>query len=71
MSHLEIRLGDRRQFTTITTRNQVLDKSCLSDGHTAQLLDRLQAAMRDRFDTDHSTLQFELAERAAHEAGAH
>lgn len=49
----------------------VVDDSCLSDGHTAQLLDRLQDAMRDRFDMDHSTLQFELAEHAAHEVGAH
>lgn len=53
------------------TAHVVVDDSCLSDGHTAQLLDRLQEAMRDQFDMDHSTLQFELAEHAAHEVGTH
>lgn len=53
------------------TAHVVVDDSCLSDGHTAQLLDRLQNAMRDQFDTDHSTLQFELPEHAGHELGPH
>ena len=49
----------------------VVDDSCFVDGHTATLLDRLQDVMRDSFDVDHSTLQFERAEHAAHEVGSH
>ena len=53
------------------TAHIVVEDSCLNDGHTAQLLDRLQHAMRDRFDMEHSTLQFELAGHVEHETGAH
>lgn len=49
----------------------VVDDSCFLDGHTAQLLDRLQHAMRDQFDVEHSTLQLEMAAHAAHEVGTH
>jgi len=49
----------------------VVEDSCFRDGHAAQLLDRVQEAMRDQFDMDHSTLQLEMAEHAAHETGTH
>jgi len=53
------------------TAHVVVEDSCLSDGHTAELLDRLQDAMRDRFDMDHSTLQLERALHSEHEIGSH
>jgi hypothetical protein len=37
----------------------VVDDSCFDDGHAATLLDRLQEAMRDSFDMEHSTLPLE------------
>lgn len=49
----------------------VVDDSCFHDGHTAELLDRLQHAMRDMFDMDHSTLQLEMGSHAEHEVGVH
>jgi cobalt-zinc-cadmium efflux system protein len=49
----------------------VVEDSCFRDGHAAQLLDGVQEAMRDQFDMDHSTLQLEMAEHAAHETGTH
>jgi cobalt-zinc-cadmium efflux system protein len=49
----------------------VVEDSCFRDGHAAQLLDRVLEAMRDQFDMDHSTLQLEMAEHAAHETGTH
>jgi cobalt-zinc-cadmium efflux system protein len=49
----------------------VVEDSCFRDGHAAQLLDRVQEAMSDQFDMDHSTLQLEMAEHAAHETGTH
>jgi cobalt-zinc-cadmium efflux system protein len=49
----------------------VVEDSCFRDRHAAQLLDRVQEAMRDQFDRDHSTLQLEMAEHAAHETGTH
>jgi cobalt-zinc-cadmium efflux system protein len=49
----------------------VVEDSCFRDGHAAQVLDRLQAAMRGSFDMDHSTLQLEQAVHGEHETGTH
>ena len=49
----------------------VVDDSCFVDGHAAQILDRLQAALIGEFDVEHSTLQLEMAGHAAHEVGTH
>lgn len=49
----------------------VVDDSCFNDGHTPQLLDRLQACLIGHFDVEHSTFQLEPASHAAHESGAH
>ena len=49
----------------------VVEDDCFSDGHTPQLLDRIQACLADHFDVEHSTFQFEPASHAAHESGTH
>lgn len=49
----------------------VVDDDCFHDGHTAQILDALQAAVVGEFDVEHSTLQLEMAGHAMHELGTH
>ena len=62
---------------TVTSDSQalsahvVVDDSCFLDGHAPQLLDEIQACLAGHFDVAHSTFQFETAQHAAHEPGAH
>ncbi len=49
----------------------VVEDSCFGDGHAAQILDDLQAALIGAFDVEHSTLQLEVPKHAAHEVGSH
>jgi len=55
----------------VLSAHVVVDDDCMSDGRTAQLLDRLQDCLVGHFDVEHSTLQIEPASHAGHEAGAH
>lgn len=49
----------------------VVEDECFSDGHSAQILDQLQACIAGHFDVEHSTFQLEPAGHAAHESDAH
>jgi len=49
----------------------VVDDACFHDGHTARLLDQMQACLVGHFDVEHSTFQFEPASHGDHETHAH
>lgn len=49
----------------------VVEDECFSDGHSARLLDELQACIAGHFDVEHSTFQVEPVSHADHESTAH
>ncbi len=49
----------------------VVDEACFSDAHAPQLLDALQACLHEHFDIEHSSLQLEPPNHAAHESALH
>ena len=51
----------------VLTAHVVVEEECFHDGHTARLLDQLQACLAGHFDVEHSTLQLEPAGHASHE----
>jgi cobalt-zinc-cadmium efflux system protein len=55
----------------IFTAHVVLDEDCFSDGHLIELLPAVQAGLRDHFDVEHSTIQFEPASHSKDEYGLH
>ena len=55
----------------VFTAHVVVDDECFHDGHLASLLDEAQRCLRDEFDVDHSTIQFEMASHSTHEHAAH
>jgi cobalt-zinc-cadmium efflux system protein len=55
----------------VLTAHVVVDDSCFHDGHLPRLLDELQRCLVGHFDVAHSTVQFEPAGHAAHEATSH
>ena len=55
----------------VLSAHVVVDDECLSEGRTAQLLDRLQECLVGHFDVEHSTLQIEPVSHVSHEVGAH
>ena len=55
----------------IFTAHVVLDDDCFSDGHLIELLPAVQACLRDHFDVEHSTIQFEPASHSKDEYGLH
>ena len=55
----------------IFTAHVVLDDDCFSDGHLIELLPAVQECLRDHFDVEHSTIQFEPASHSKDEYGLH
>lgn len=55
----------------VFTAHVVVEDECFRDGHTPQLLDAVQARLRDEFHIEHSTIQFEGASHGAHEYPTH
>ena len=55
----------------VLTAHVVVNDSCFHDGHLQQMLDDVQAKIRDDFEVEHSTIQFEAASHADHEYTTH
>ncbi|MCC2592490.1 cation diffusion facilitator family transporter [Tessaracoccus sp. OS52] len=55
----------------VLTAHVVVVDSCFHDGHLQQMLDDVQAKIRDDFAVEHSTIQFEAASHAEHEYTTH
>lgn len=57
----------------VLTAHVVVDEACFYDGHSARMLDELQACVAEHFEIaiDHSTFQLELAAHAEHEHPTH
>ncbi|MBF4160843.1 cation diffusion facilitator family transporter [Nocardioides acrostichi] len=53
------------------TAHVVLDERCFHSGHSAELLDQVQACLVDDFDIAHSTIQFEAPHHVEHEQRGH
>jgi len=53
------------------TAHVVVTDACLSDGSSAQLLDRIQSCLSSHFDVVHSTFQIEALRHLDHERGLH
>ncbi|HPK12863.1 MAG TPA: hypothetical protein PLP55_09265, partial [Phycicoccus elongatus] len=48
-----------------------LPRQSLHDGHLGELLDQVQACIHTDFGIEHSTIQFESVDHAAHEHATH
>ena len=55
----------------ILTAHLVVDDTCFHDGHLGELLDQVQACIHTDFGIEHSTIQFESVDHAAHEHATH
>jgi cobalt-zinc-cadmium efflux system protein len=55
----------------VLSAHVVVDQQCLSDGRSAQVLDRLQQCLAGHFDVAHSTFQLEPASHVDHERPEH
>ena len=55
----------------VLTAHVVVEDSCFHDGHLGAMLDELQQCIRDDFDIDHSTIQFESVQHGEHEHATH
>ena len=55
----------------IFTAHIAVDDDCFSDGHLIELLPAVQACLRDHFDVEHSTIQFEPASHSKDEYELH
>ena len=55
----------------ILTAPLVVDDTCFHDGHLGELLDQVQACIHTDFGIEHSTIQFESVDHAAHEHATH
>jgi cobalt-zinc-cadmium efflux system protein len=54
----------------VLSAHVVVDRSVLTDGRSAVMLDKLQECLRGHFDVTHSTIQLEPASHAGHEPTA-
>lgn len=55
----------------VLTAHVVVDDSCFHDGHLMQILDQVQAELRESFTIEHTTIQFEAATHSVHEYTTH
>lgn len=55
----------------VLTAHVVVDDSCFRDGHLMQMLDQVQAELRESFAIAHTTIQFEAVTHSVHEYATH
>lgn len=55
----------------VLTAHVVVDDSCFHDGHLMQMLDQVQAELRESFAIEHTTIQFEAVTHSVHEYATH
>lgn len=55
----------------VLSAHVVVDDSCIRDGRTGEVLDRLGECLGDHFDVAHCTFQLEPESHQAHEAAHH
>jgi cobalt-zinc-cadmium efflux system protein len=55
----------------VLSAHVVVDDSCIRDGRTGEILDRLGECLGDHFDVEHCTFQLEPESHRAHEAAHH
>jgi cobalt-zinc-cadmium efflux system protein len=55
----------------IITLHVAVQDECFNDGHLRTLLPQVQDCLRDHFDVEHSTIQFEPVSHSEHEGISH